>query len=92
MVLRDSIGMVGFGVLVGVAVAQGVARLLEASLFEVESIDPFSANFALAMLLQSHLNALMDQAPDCLPARQLPLTTVCSACSKRSANRASALS
>src|SRR5262245_18341963 len=38
-----------------------------------------------------HLDTLMDHDPDCLPARQLPLTATCIALSKRSAKVALAL-
>ena len=40
----------------------------------------------------SHSNARMDHAPDCPPARQLPLTTVCIANLNRSAKGAPGLS
>jgi predicted permease len=51
MILCDSMGMVGLGLLIGLPAAYGVARFLEASLFELEPVDPFSAIAALAVLL-----------------------------------------
>jgi len=64
MILRDSMGMVGFGLLIGMPAAYGIARFLEASLFELEPVDPFSAMSALAVLLAVALTAAW------LPARR----------------------
>jgi ABC-type antimicrobial peptide transport system permease subunit len=57
MVLRDSMWMVGLGAVIGLPLAYGVARLMEASLFELEPIDPVSAGLALAMLALVALTA-----------------------------------
>jgi ABC-type antimicrobial peptide transport system permease subunit len=57
MVLRDSMWMVGLGILIGLPLAYGVARFLEASLFELEPVDPFSAAVALAVLMVVALTA-----------------------------------
>ncbi len=51
MVLRDAVRMARLGILIGLPAAYGVSRFLQASLFELEPIDPFSAGFALAALL-----------------------------------------
>jgi ABC-type antimicrobial peptide transport system permease subunit len=64
MILRDSMGMVGLGILTGLPAAYGVARFLEASLFELKPIDPLSATSALVVLL------LVSIAAAWLPARR----------------------
>lgn len=64
MILRDSMGMVGLGILIGLPAAYVVARFLEASLFELEPVDPLSAISALAVLLLVAVTAAW------LPARR----------------------
>jgi len=64
MILRDSMGMVGLGILIGLPAAYGVARFLEASLFELRPVDPFSSISALAVLMVVALTATW------LPARR----------------------
>jgi predicted permease len=74
MVLRDSFWMVGLGIVIGLPAAYGVARLLEASLFELEPIDPFSAGLALAALSLVALTAA--GLPARRAARVNPLTAL----------------
>lgn len=50
MVLRDSLWMVGTGVLVGVPAAWAVGRYLESQLFGLDAIDPGTASLALLAL------------------------------------------
>jgi putative ABC transport system permease protein len=57
MVLRDAASMGWLGILIGLPVAYGVSRLLQAFLFELEPVDPFSAAFALVALLLVGLSA-----------------------------------
>jgi ABC-type antimicrobial peptide transport system permease subunit len=64
MVVRDSLWMVLAGLLIGLPAAYAVARVLAASLFELEPVDPFSAGVALAVLLLVALTAAL------LPARR----------------------
>ena len=64
MVLRDAARMARLGILIGLPAAYGVSRFLEASLFELEPVDPFSVAFALAALLLVALTAAR------LPARR----------------------
>jgi ABC-type antimicrobial peptide transport system permease subunit len=74
MVLRDSLWMVLAGLLIGLPAAYTVARVLAASLFELEPVDPFSAGVALAVLLLVALTAAL------FPARRAasvdPATTL----------------
>jgi predicted permease len=49
-VLRDSLGMVGAGILIGLPCAYAVARLLKTALFGLEPIDPWTAALALFSL------------------------------------------
>lgn len=64
MVLRDAASMGRLGILIGLPAAYGVSRFLEASLFELEPIDPFSTALALVVLLLVALTAAW------LPARR----------------------
>jgi ABC-type antimicrobial peptide transport system permease subunit len=64
MVLRDSLSMIVFGFLLGLPAAYIVARFLEASLFELQAIDPASAGFAVVMLLLVAVTSAL------LPARR----------------------
>jgi predicted permease len=64
MILRDATRMARLGILIGLPAAYGVARVLQASLFELEPVDPFSVAFALAALLLVALTAAW------LPARR----------------------
>ena len=64
MVLRDAMRMARLGILIGLPAAYGVSRFLDASLFELEPVDPFSVAFALAALLIVALTAAW------LPARR----------------------
>jgi ABC-type antimicrobial peptide transport system permease subunit len=50
MVLRDSLWLVGIGVLVGMPAAYGIGRYLEDTLFGLEPADPLTAAAALAVL------------------------------------------
>lgn len=51
MVLRDSIGMVGAGVLTGIPAAWAVGRYLESFLFEMTPMDPVTVSLALVALV-----------------------------------------
>jgi predicted permease len=64
MIIRDATRMAGLGILIGLPAAYGVSRFLEASLFELEPVDPLSIAFALAVLLLVALTAAW------LPARR----------------------
>jgi predicted permease len=64
MVLRDATRMARLGILIGLPAAYGVSRFLEASLFELEPVDPLSTAFGLAALLAVALTAAW------LPARR----------------------
>jgi predicted permease len=50
MVLRDSLGLVGIGMLIGLPGAYGIGRYLEDTLFGLEPADPLTAAAALAVL------------------------------------------
>ena len=64
MVLRDSLSLVGVGVLVGLPGAYAIGRLLESTLFGLEPADPFTAAAALAVL------AMVAALAAWLPARR----------------------
>jgi len=51
MVLRDSLWMVGTGILVGLPCAYAVGRFLETSLFQLEPLDPQTAGLSFVALL-----------------------------------------
>jgi predicted permease len=57
MVFRDAASMGRLGVLIGLPLAYGVSHLLDASLFELQPIDPFSVAFALAAVVVVALTA-----------------------------------
>lgn len=50
-VLRDSLGMVGAGVLIGLPCAYAVAKLLKTALFGLEPMDPWTAVLSFFSLL-----------------------------------------
>ena len=50
MVLRDSLWMVGAGILVGLPCAYAVGRILETSLFQLEPLDPQTAGVSFVAL------------------------------------------
>jgi predicted permease len=64
MVLRDSLGMLGAGVLVGLPCAWALGRFLRTALFELEPLDPATTAFSLLALLTVALLAAW------LPARR----------------------
>ena len=64
MVLRDSLWLVGIGVLVGMPAAYGIGRYLEDTLFGLEPADPLTAASALAVL------AIVAALAAWLPARR----------------------
>jgi predicted permease len=74
MVLRDAASMGQLGLLIGLPAAYGVSRLLEASLFELQPIDPVSTAFALVALLLVALTAAW--IPARRAARVNPLTAL----------------
>jgi predicted permease len=51
MVLRDSLWMVGTGILVGLPCAYAVGRFLETSLFQLEPLDPQTVGLSFVALL-----------------------------------------
>jgi predicted permease len=51
MVLRDSLWMVGTGILVGLPCAYAVGRILETSLFQLEPMDPQTAGLSFFAML-----------------------------------------
>jgi predicted permease len=51
MVLRDSLWMVGGGILLGLPCAYAVGRVLKTSLFELQPVDPLTSALAFATLL-----------------------------------------
>ncbi|HEY7498602.1 MAG TPA: ABC transporter permease [Vicinamibacterales bacterium] len=57
MVLRESLGLCGVGLLLGIPCAYAVARFLRTALFQLEPLDPRTAVFALATLLTVALAA-----------------------------------
>jgi len=74
MVLGDSMGMVGAGILVGVPAAYAVGRYLESQLFGLEPIDPTTASLALAALIA--IAAIAALVPARRAARVDPLTAL----------------
>jgi predicted permease len=64
MVLRDSLWMLGAGVLVGLPCAWAVGRFLRTALFGLEPLDPMTTTFSLLALLAVALLAAW------LPARR----------------------
>jgi predicted permease len=57
MVLRDSLGMVGAGMLIGLPCAYAVARFLKTALFELEPLDPRTVALSFFALLSVALMA-----------------------------------
>jgi len=51
MVVRDSIWMVGIGVVIGLPCAYAIGRVLETALFRVQPLDPRTAALSLGVLL-----------------------------------------
>ena len=51
MVVRDSIRMVGVGVVIGLPCAYAIGKVLETALFRIEPLDPRTAALSLAVLL-----------------------------------------
>jgi predicted permease len=64
MVLRESLGMVATGIVIGLPCAYAVGRILKTLLFQLEPLDPRTAAFSLSMLLITALAAAW------LPARR----------------------
>lgn len=57
LVLRDSVWMVGGGILIGLPCAYAVANVLEAALFRLEPLDPATTALAFLTLLGVALTA-----------------------------------
>jgi ABC-type antimicrobial peptide transport system permease subunit len=57
MVLRDSLWMVGTGLLIGLPSAYAIGRVLKSSLFRLEPLDPVTAALSLVMLVSIALLA-----------------------------------
>jgi predicted permease len=51
MVLRDSLGMVGVGILIGLPCAYAVARFLKTALFRLEPLDPVTGALSFLALV-----------------------------------------
>ena len=51
MVLRDSLGMVGIGILIGLPCAYAVARFLKTALFRLEPLDPVTGALSFLALV-----------------------------------------
>jgi ABC-type antimicrobial peptide transport system permease subunit len=64
MVLRDSLWMVGAGILIGLPCAYTIGRVLKAALFRLEPLDPLTAAFSFLALFAVALVAAW------LPARR----------------------
>jgi putative ABC transport system permease protein len=64
MVLRDSLWMVGAGILIGLPCAYGIASFLKTALFRLEPLDPRTAALSVVALLAVALLAAW------LPARR----------------------
>jgi putative ABC transport system permease protein len=64
MVLRDSLWMVGIGVLIGLPCAYAIGRVLKTALFRLEPLDPWTATLSFFALLMVALLAAW------LPARR----------------------
>jgi ABC-type antimicrobial peptide transport system permease subunit len=64
LVLRDSLWLVGTGILVGLPCAYAIGRLLETSLFRLQAVDPWTTLFSLAILLAIAIGAAL------VPARR----------------------
>jgi predicted permease len=64
MVLRDSIGMVAAGIVLGLPLAYGIAKLLGTMLFRLEPVDPWTTAASFGVLVGAALVAAW------LPARR----------------------
>lgn len=64
MVLRDSVWMAGIGIVIGLPFAYAVGRILKATLFHLEALDPWTAALSFFSLLAVALLAAW------LPARR----------------------
>ena len=64
MILKDVASLMGIGVLLGLPLAYGLARLINSLLYGVKAFEPLSVVVALAVLLFVALGAA------CLPARR----------------------
>jgi ABC-type antimicrobial peptide transport system permease subunit len=51
MVLGESIGMIGAGLVIGLPFAYAVGRVLESTLFELKALDPLTTAVAVSALL-----------------------------------------
>jgi predicted permease len=51
MILRDSLWMVGIGILIGLPCAYAIGRVLKTSLFQLEPLDPWTAGSSLVILV-----------------------------------------
>ena len=74
MVLRDSIGMVAGGVMVGIPAAWAVGRYLESQLVGLRPMDPSTALFALLALIV--IAGMASFLPARRAARVSPLTAL----------------
>jgi len=74
MVLRDSLWMVGTGILIGLPCAYAVARVLRTALFQLEPVDPPTA--ALSLLTLFAVALLAAWVPARRAARMDPMTAL----------------
>jgi ABC-type antimicrobial peptide transport system permease subunit len=51
MVLRESLGMVGAGILIGLPCAYAIGRLLKTALYGLTPMDPITTGLSLAALV-----------------------------------------
>jgi predicted lysophospholipase L1 biosynthesis ABC-type transport system permease subunit len=74
LVLRDAMRLVIVGVVIGVPLSYGAARLLRSQLFGVESFDPVSVGVSLVVLAASAMLAAL--VPALRAARVAPLVAL----------------
>ena len=74
MVMRDSLGMAGTGILIGLPCAYAIGQILKAALFRLEPLDPRTAALSFCTLLAIALLAAW--VPALRAARVDPMTAL----------------
>jgi predicted permease len=74
MVLRDSISIIGAGIVIGLPCAYAIGRILQTELFRLKALDPETAGFSFLALLAIALLAAW--APARRAARIEPMTAL----------------
>lgn len=74
MVLRDTLGLLGIGIAVGVPLAFGAARLVASQLYQVSAVAPGS--FALAALVLAVVTVVTGLVPARRAARVDPMVAL----------------